>query len=1101
MLNRLLLLCVVLFLFIDHSNAQLDKYNTTDLHPVSPTAFQFLKYTEMPVSEYTGIPNITIPLYEIDVDEVKIPIHLSYHSQGIRVSQEASWVGLGWDMQMGSIIQNINDQDDYGTNPVFGTDSKIVPDFFPSNGDGSPVMLPLYNLDPFLGVPGAGWTNPYPINQPGPLQGYAVATNYYVPVNGQFNTQQGNLFGARYYDSEPDIFIASFFGETVKFILDFNNPGNFIVLNKKGYKVSKTTAGFTIMTRVGTTFTFETKTSIVTATSTSSFIGTGGSTTLGGDTTTNIYLLSKILTKNGKLITLGYSNTSTSFYSYLNCSQKLQDLTNGNTTLDPPVYGEGNYDFINFDSRAGSTFTGSGMYNDYSLNGEQYFYLQSINFPNGSVQFKVSGRSDIIGAEKLDSIKLQNLNGNTVKSWKLDYSYFNATGVGGNGYPSYLEPNLNLDSTSLLRLKLSDIKQDDGGIYNLIYDSAHLPMKNSFAQDYWGFYNGQLSNSSFVPNPTVLNLSALGNNGNVKDASLAYARGGILEGIQYPTGGKVNFDYELNVFDKTQMLGLPAAGTTIQGAGLRIHNISHFGIDGSLASKVTYNYGGGKLINRIQIVRQLNYFLLTGDNADDLQKTSYTLNEISANGVFSSSPLSSVNGVGYDTVTKQNIDAGNVTIGKTVTHFYNNIDNQNPTIASRALSCSLPSVKSNTLPENGSVQTIGMYDNQNVLLRTITNTYSISCSNIYYGGRILPYGALYYHRPDLNGSYILTNMPQNLIGYFPIFDVETLLASSFDTSFSVNGNTAIRTWNTYDAFNQLSGVTRTRSDGGIDNQYYYYPYSVTATPILTAMINNNRLSDLITVQKKINGGTLTYEYDKTFFQLSNKILESNVSIIQHALPSGNIPDTIVYELYDSTNANLLQFKTRAIRNSMIWDYSGQYLIAEVKNADFGSVAYTSFEANGKGNWTFTGAPVVDGTSPTGGQCYNLSSGNVSKTGLSTSRLFVVSYWSKNGSATVNGSTATGVITKKGWTYYEHQLASGVSTVTISGAVTIDELRLYPVDAQMNTYTFSPLVGMTSNCDISNRISYYEYDGVKRLKNIKDQDGNIVKTYDYHYQGQ
>jgi len=36
----------------------------TDLHPVSPTAYQFMKYTEMPVSEYAGIPEIAIPLYE-----------------------------------------------------------------------------------------------------------------------------------------------------------------------------------------------------------------------------------------------------------------------------------------------------------------------------------------------------------------------------------------------------------------------------------------------------------------------------------------------------------------------------------------------------------------------------------------------------------------------------------------------------------------------------------------------------------------------------------------------------------------------------------------------------------------------------------------------------------------------------------------------------------------------------------------------------------------------------------------------------------------------------------------------------------------------------
>ena len=56
-------------------------------------------------------------------------------------------------------------------------------------------------------------------------------------------------------------------------------------------------------------------------------------------------------------------------------------------------------------------------------------------------------------------------------------------------------------------------------------------------------------------------------------------------------------------------------------------------------------------------------------------------------------------------------------------------------------------------------------------------------------------------------------------------------------------------------------------------------------------------------------------------------------------------------------------------------------------------------------------------------------------------------------------------------------------------------------ALVTTYTYKPLVGMTSNCDINNRISYYEYDGLGRLKVIKDQDGNVIKTIDYHYKGQ
>ena len=51
---------------------------------------------------------------------------------------------------------------------------------------------------------------------------------------------------------------------------------------------------------------------------------------------------------------------------------------------------------------------------------------------------------------------------------------------------------------------------------------------------------------------------------------------------------------------------------------------------------------------------------------------------------------------------------------------------------------------------------------------------------------------------------------------------------------------------------------------------------------------------------------------------------------------------------------------------------------------------------------------------------------------------------------------------------------------------------------MTTYTYSPMTGMTSQCDASKRITYYQYDSYQRLQFIKDQDKNIIKTVDYHY---
>ncbi|PTT01815.1 hypothetical protein DBR11_06490, partial [Pedobacter sp. HMWF019] len=655
---------------------------------------------------------------------------------------------------------------------------------------------------------------------------------------------------------------------------------------------------------------------------------------------------------------------------------------------------------------------------------------------------------------------------------------------------------------SLLRLKLDNVQEVNGGSYQFSYNTTMLPRKNSFARDYWGFYNGKLTNISLVPNPVEFNRPEFGDNGNNKNADLNYARAGILEEIRYPTGGKVTFDYELNEFDKNQMPSFPSSNQIVQGAGLRVKSIKHFD-NGAVTpiSKIVYNYEGGKLISPLQLIRQVPYRMLTGtvDLGRRLYLYDYNLTVLSSNGIFSSNPLSSINGVGYSRVTKSNVDE-NRSSGKTVMEFNNDVDEYNYSIGNRVLECSVPTVKSISKPENGSVKSTKIFNEANVLLRKIDNEYSISSSSIYYGARIFSYGNSYF--VSVPSPPELMYETHFLVGYYPIFDVKTNLTRVIETDY-FNGIDSVKltTLNSYDDLNRRTEVWKAAADGALTRLIYTYPVnSPDNSPALQEMINRNRISDVVRVSTMHKGSKTP-----TFVQIDNRVKEfvlSGDKIVQSKNTinyfDGNgqtySPAITTYDFYDPLNSTLLQYTTEnKLTNALIWGYKGLYVIADVKNASASQVAYTSFEDEGRGNWSYSGTPV----SFMNQKGYLLNGSSIAKNGLDNTKTFIVSYFSSGNSAVVNGLSGKAGITANGRTYYEH-IISGTSNITISGDVIIDELRLYPEGALMTTFTYDPLIGMTSQTDSKGQTTYYEYDGFQRLKNVKDQNGNILKNSTYHY---
>jgi YD repeat-containing protein len=49
---------------------------------------------------------------------------------------------------------------------------------------------------------------------------------------------------------------------------------------------------------------------------------------------------------------------------------------------------------------------------------------------------------------------------------------------------------------------------------------------------------------------------------------------------------------------------------------------------------------------------------------------------------------------------------------------------------------------------------------------------------------------------------------------------------------------------------------------------------------------------------------------------------------------------------------------------------------------------------------------------------------------------------------------------------------------------------------VSTYTYRPMVGMSTETDPNGKTQYYLYDGFNRLKAVKDKDGNVVGKNKY-----
>lgn len=98
------LMLILVCLSVKSFSQQTYPFRIPPVIPPSPDAAALGKYGNTPVGLYTGIPDINIPLYTIKTKRLEVPISVSYHALGNKVSEIASWIGLGWALNAGGVV-------------------------------------------------------------------------------------------------------------------------------------------------------------------------------------------------------------------------------------------------------------------------------------------------------------------------------------------------------------------------------------------------------------------------------------------------------------------------------------------------------------------------------------------------------------------------------------------------------------------------------------------------------------------------------------------------------------------------------------------------------------------------------------------------------------------------------------------------------------------------------------------------------------------------------------------------------------------------------------------------------------------------------------
>ncbi|WP_294246565.1 hypothetical protein [uncultured Chryseobacterium sp.] len=456
-----------------------------------------MKFEEVPVSHYTGIPDISIPLFSIPTSssDIQLNVQLKYHPLSAKPDDKASETGLGWSLSAGGTI----------TRTVRGgvADGKIESTFMSSppatkygiyKHDFNPTYKLIFNQL-------ANWD----INE------YA----FYVGIGK--------------YDTEYDLYQYNFMGYSGRFIIKKDPDGNYIAekLDRNNVRITSThdsggeVQTITITDDKGNQYLFrgmESSSKDISTVKIGLLNGSGDITTnSGGGIYFTAYHLEKVKDpRNNDLLTFNYDLVSPVEYKDpdTRTTRLAKDIiyNHSNTTMNPDSQMPGATEVQTVYNRANTklltsiSITGKGTVN--------FMYEKGRNDSN------YLNAGDLYKLKSVQSNSIGQNTGQYIDKYSFDYEYSNS---------SYSD--LPYASGILKKLLLKKVVRSgtDAGEYSITYNTSD----HTFRKDPWGYYKDMASSTP---------------------ASIAQD---VISSITYPTKGKVVFDFGENIYSHKAGFSLP----------------------------------------------------------------------------------------------------------------------------------------------------------------------------------------------------------------------------------------------------------------------------------------------------------------------------------------------------------------------------------------------------------------------------------------------------------------------------------------------------------------------------------------------------------------